>query len=387
MKGNNIIYFGNDWFAENKTSSHHIAEMLSAGDRVLYVECPGLRMPRGNKRDLGKIFAKVKKSLAAPKKLSETFWVCTLFQIPLHRFALVRKLNRSLILFSVRRMLRKLGMTDHLAWFHIPHLSQVAGGLNSRGTVYYCIDSYSSLPNVDKKAIETMDDEMTRIADLVFVSSLPLYEKKRNIARNLLLSPHGVDFQHFSSGRSNALPVPTDVAALKGPVIGFWGLIEERIDLELISYLALKNPDWNIVMIGHVAVGENACAGLPNVHFVGPKKYQQLPEYAQIFDVAVLPYRMNDFVFNCNPIKLREYLATGKPVVSTYYPEVDKYRDVVSVAATHAEFEEGIAWYLEHDSPEAAARRVARVQPESWQKRVDEIVETLQAKFGGEGRA
>jgi glycosyltransferase involved in cell wall biosynthesis len=385
MEKMTIIYFGNDWFAENKTSSHHIAERLAASHTLLYVECPGLRMPQGNKRDLKKLFAKVKKAFSPPQRVAGDVWIHTLFQIPLHKYALVRMLNEKLILFSLRRVMKRLKLSDPLLWFHLPHLSMVPGKLASKGTVYYCIDNYSAVQNVDQTAVQRMDDEMTRVSDIVFVSSRPLYDKKRGMAKRLVLSPHGVDFRHFHAASSGTLPAPRDVAAIPGPVIGFWGLIDNRIDLELIRFLATGNPQWNFVMIGHLGVESNPCAGLQNVHFLGPRRYDELPAMAQLFDVAILPYSQNDFVFHCNPIKLREYLSTGKPAVSTRFPEIEPYSDVIAVADGYQDFAAKIAAHLQNDCAELAAKRVARVKDDSWDRRVDEIVTILDGTFyGGE---
>jgi len=376
-----IVYFGNDWFGENRTSSHHIAQRLAKKHRVLYVECPGLRMPKGNKRDLKKLFSKVAKCVAPPIKIQKNFWVYTLFQIPLHRFALIRKINEKLILFSLKMVMRQLGFKQTLLWFLLPHLSMIPGRLSARGVVYYCIDNYSCLPNVDRVAVQAMDDEMTRKADLVFAASIPVYNNKKPLARELLLSPHGVDFQHFNQAVTASLQIPGDIASLKSPIIGFWGLIENWIDLDLVAYLAIQQPAWQLVMIGHVAIKDNPCAGLANVHFLGPRKFTELPAYACAFDVAILPYLLNGQVSNCNPIKLREYLATGKPVVSVRYPEVEKYQDVVAIADDKTDFQRKIAWYLENDTLEMADRRVERVRTESWGKRVDDILQAVYSKF------
>lgn len=381
MSDYDIIYFGNDWFGENRTSSHHIAQRLAKRHRVLYVECPGLRMPKGNTRDFKKIYSKIAKSLSKPIKFGDNFWVYTLFQIPLHRYSLIRKLNEKLILFSLKRVSKQLGFTHSLLWFLLPHLSMIPGKLPAKGVVYYCIDNYSSLPDVDKVTVQAMDDEMTRKADLVFAASIPVYNKKKSFARELLLSPHGVDFQHFNQVATSSLKSPDDIASLKAPIIGFWGLIENWIDLDLVAYLAIQQPSWHLVMIGHVAIRDNPCAALANVHFLGPKKFTELPAYACAFDVAILPYLLNDQVYSCNPIKLREYLATGKPVISVRYPEVEKYQDVVAIADNFADFERKIDWYLKNDTLEMAERRVAKVRTESWDKRVDEILMVVHSKF------
>lgn len=384
MNSFDIVFFGNDWFGENKTSSHHIAQRLTKSHKVLYVECPGLRMPKGNTRDFKKITAKIKKSISKPRLVEDQFWVYTLFQIPLHRFAFIRKLNEKLILFALKRVMKHLGFTKPLLWFHIPHLYMVPGKLSAKGVVYYCIDNYSALPDVNSEAVQTMDDEMTRTADLVFAVSEPVYNSKKLLAKELLLSPHGVDFEHFNKAAQSVLPVPVEISSISAPIIGFWGLIENRIDLDLVAYLAIQRPTWNFVLIGYVEDKNNPCAEIKNVHFFGPRKFSELPGFAQAFDVTMLPYRMDDFFYNCNPLKLREYLATGKPVVSLRNPEVEKYRDVVCIADDYADFARKITWCLENDTAEMAERRITWMRAESWDQRVAEIVLAVNSKFNVE---
>ncbi len=381
MNDYDIVYFGNDWFGENKTSSHHIAERFAIRHKILYVECPGLRMPKGNTRDFKKIFQKIWKCISKPRQIGKQFWVYTLFQIPLHRYALIRALNEKLILFSLKRAMQQLGFTKPLLWFHIPHLYMVPGKIPAKGIIYYCIDNYSALPDVNSGAVQFMDDEMTRKADLVFAVSEPVFQSKKLLARELLLSPHGVDFIHFNQAALSSLEIPYDVACISAPIIGFWGLIENRIDLDLVAYLAKQQPTWNFVLIGYVEDKDNPCTCLENVHFLGQRKFTELPGYARAFDVTMLPYRMDDFFYNCNPLKLREYLATGKPVVSLRNPEVEKYQDIVAIADDYADFAKKIAWSLENDTLEMAERRVIRMRAESWDQRVEEISKAVNLKL------
>ena len=154
----NIIYFGNDWYAENRTSSHHVAEQLSRTSRVLYVECPGLRGPNASGRDLRKLFSKLLKGLRSPRAVAENLSVSTMLQIPFHRFGLVRALNRLLIRFSVKRLIKKRDMADPLLWFVVPHLSSLPGSIDCKAVVYYCIDDYSALPDIDAASVAAMDE-------------------------------------------------------------------------------------------------------------------------------------------------------------------------------------------------------------------------------------
>src|SRR3954470_7140210 len=192
-----ILYFGNDWAAENRTSSHHVARWLAKRYNVIYVESPGLRAPKGTGRDLKKLWSKVRLALGGPRSTPEGLKVQTLLQIPLHRFGLVRRANRHLILATLKLLMKQQGVTRPITWFVVPHLASVAGEVGGRLSLYYCIDEYASLPDVDPEAVRQMDDELTRKADVVFVASATLLERKRALNPNTHVSPHGVDFDHF----------------------------------------------------------------------------------------------------------------------------------------------------------------------------------------------
>lgn len=161
-----FIYFGNDWFAENRTSSHHIAKRLGAKFPILYVEVPGLRSPQANARDFRKLLKKVRRSFQLPEMVGPHFWLMTLLQIPFRRVPGVPTANRLLSRFLIRRAIKKLGFTNTVAWFHVPHPGFLAKRLGEKLTVFYCIDDYSKLPGVDGSVVKAMDDELTAAADI-----------------------------------------------------------------------------------------------------------------------------------------------------------------------------------------------------------------------------
>jgi len=377
-KMHDIIYFGNDWYAENRTSSHHIAQQLSKNNTVLYVECPGLRSPNVSGRDFKKIIAKISNSLRKPRQISENLAVYTLFQIPFHRYALVRAINKILIRTSIKRLIRQRRLSSPLLWFVIPHLSTLPGTIPCKAVIYYCIDDYSALPDIDSESVAKMDEQMTRMADIVFIASDTLMEPKESLNERVYLNPHGVDFDHFNRVYTGKATIPEDVAHLReNLVVGFFGLIEEWIDLELVRFIAESHPKWHILMIGRVAVTSNPCRSLPNVHFIGRRDFQSLPGYAAVFSVGILPYKLNRQVINSNPIKLREYLAAGLPVVSVRFPQVEHYADVVSIADNYEDFVSKIATSFETDSEELRRKRVDSVKTHTWEYRVKKALEVV----------
>src|SRR5947209_9012896 len=160
-----IVYFGNDWFAENRTSSHHIAKQLSERYPLLYIESPGLRAPKGNTRDLKKLWNKLRNAARLPSAIHKQMWHMTMPQIPFRRLPFVCALNRWTGRLLVKRALRHLGFERPLLWFAVPHTAPLAGHLDECFVVYYCIDAYASLPDIDRRAIGRMDETLARRAD------------------------------------------------------------------------------------------------------------------------------------------------------------------------------------------------------------------------------
>jgi glycosyltransferase involved in cell wall biosynthesis len=377
-----ILFFGNDWAAENRTSSHQIARWLAKTHRVCYVECPGLRAPKGSGRDLKKIGAKVLRFLQGPRPAPERLEVWTMLQVPLHRFAIVRRLNRLLMLAALRWLIWSRRMSKPITWFMLPHLSSVIGRLGETLSVYYCIDDYSALPGVNEAAVKSMDDETTRRADIVFVASETLLDEKLRLNPHTHVSPHGVDVEHFRRAHDSPGTPSLEISSLPRPIIGFFGLIEQWIDLDLIDFLAEQRPDWSFVMIGRVAVPPEQVPQRKNLHFLGVRPYSALPDYGSQFDAAIIPYKLNRQVMNANPIKLREYLAMGKPIVSVATPEIEKYADVVRIAHSREQFLAHIdAVVTEPSLPQEVRRRVDRVACESWDVRLLSVLEHVNRRL------
>ncbi len=365
-----IFYFGNAWFTENRTSSHHIARQLGRDHEVHYFECPGLRPPTGSRRDLRKILGQLARAFRGPVQGADGVCVRTLLQLPFHRFALVARLNAVIMRATVGWVMLRQGVRRPLVWCTVPHVAGLITRIPRSGCVYYCIDDYSAVPGVDSDAVRRMDEELTAAADVVFVASETLLASKSQLNPNTHHSPHGVDVDHFGGARRTPAPVP-ELAAATGPVIGFFGLVEDYIDLDLLDYLARERPSWTILVIGRVAVPHERVPQRGNLIFIGPRPYESLPEYGRHFRAAIIPYRMTDFTFHANPLKLREYLAMGKPVVATRTPQTERFADVIELADSPAQWLRALdAAVATTQSAEMVQARVDRVSATSWEARV-----------------
>jgi glycosyltransferase involved in cell wall biosynthesis len=208
-------------------------------------------------------------------------------------------------------------------------------------------------------------------ADLVVVSADKLFQSKRHVNPRTVLIRHGVDFDHFRQALDPQLEVPPDLASLQRPVIGYFGLMSgDWFDLELMVEVASHFKQCSFVLLGKVTMDLSALTALKNVHVLGRKPYASLPAYAKGFDVAIIPFPINDLTLSANPLKAREYLAAGLPVVSTAIPEVEVL-GTCRMARDPGEFIEQIEAAL-HD-PGPKPERSESIRHESWSSRLEEL--------------
>ena len=369
-----MVYFGNDWSAENRTSSHHIARRLAGLVPVLYIETPGSRAPQSSARDWRKLWSKLSRMLAPPRKIHDRLYVATIPQIPFRKLPLVGALNRRLGGFLARRAIARLGFGRLVTWFVVPHPAALAKRLGEILTVYYCIDDYAAHPGMDVAAIQALDDRLTRVADVVFVAPRALVEAKRALNAHVYFSPHGVDFDLFAQAGDPATQPAEATRALRHPIVGYFGSLADYIDHDLLVYLAQARPQWTFLFVGYVSSDVSRLRSCGNVVLAGPQAYETLPRWAKAFDVAICPYRVNRQVKNSNPLKLREYLAAGKPVVSVAIPETAQFADCVYLAENREQYLAAIDHALAEDSPELRKRRMNSVAGASWDARFRETV-------------
>ena len=374
-----IVYFGTGWFGENRTSSHHVADRLSRYAPLLYVDVPGIRAPQATARDWRKMGRILQSAIRPACRLENGMWHMTVPQIPFRGLPGVPALNLLLGTLLIKRAVRKIGARRIVTWFLQAHVGAMAGRFGEELVVYYCTDDYASLPGVDATAIRAMDDNLTRRADLVFVTSARILERKKPLNRSLFLAPHGVDAELFGQVADPDFAADERAASLRHPIIGFFGLLAAWIDTELLRYLAEQRPNWTFLLVGSASVPIDHLLKLPNVVMPGPQPYRTLPRWAKAFDVAIIPYRLNEQVLSANPLKLREYLATGKPVVTVRTPEVDRFAHCVRIADTPAAFLRAIEQSLATDTPAQHAERRAAVAPMTWDARVSEVWQTVRA--------
>ncbi|HLK68133.1 MAG TPA: glycosyltransferase [Bryobacteraceae bacterium] len=372
IEGNDIICFSNDWDGD-PLSKKHIALRLARKNRVLWVNSTGNRNPTASVRDLRRAWKKLRQFCEGCHEVAENISVFSPLVIPFHGSRIARWMNRGLLRWSLRRACRKLRFRNPITWSFVPSSGDVVGTLGERMVVYHCVDEYSKFTGTDESAISQMEQRLMEKADLVVVSSSRLLETKSAHNPNTFLVTHGVDVAHFRQACQSDVTPPADMPKLESPVIGFFGLVADWVDLEVIRYLAVSRPKWSFLMIGEVHTDISGLRDLHNVHLLGRRGYASLPAYCKAFDVAILPFVVNELTVAANPLKLREYLAAGLPVVATPLPEVMKLHPLVRMAQTPSDFLHQIEDLLKEGrrGPDPAVS--ALMDRESWDQKVEEL--------------
>jgi glycosyltransferase involved in cell wall biosynthesis len=375
MTGANIICFAKDW-SEDPTSNNHVMKLLARDNEVLWLNSIATRTPKlSSSSDMGKIRRKLRSFVDGPQRVdgARGLSVFTPLVLPFPHSRAAVAMNRQILRGTTAYFRRRLGMSDFQLWSFIPTAVEYFGRLGESFRVYYCTDEWSQFSYVDGARVTAMERELCSRCDIVFTTSRTLLAAKSAWNPETHLASHGVDFTHFARALAPETTIPDDVAGLKRPVLGFFGLVQDWIDIDLIGWIAEQRPDWTIVMIGKVAVDHSRWAKTPNIKWLGRKPYEELPRYCKAFDIGLIPFRINELTRNVNPIKLREYLSAGLPVVSTPLPECAAYPEWCAVADTREQFLAACEAALAADSPESRRARSDLMRAESWENKVAQL--------------
>lgn len=385
IEGRTIICIASNW-AFDPTSKHHVMRILSERNHVIWVNYHGSRRPRLGLTDARGAVAKLRQVVEGPRRVSPSMMVVTPLVAPIPGSRAAAALNRRLLVRQIRAILRKLPARPVQLWSFAPDVHFLCGAFDEECVVYYCVDEFSAFTGYDRDAVQAAERDLARRADLVVTTSSALFDAKRRLNPNSILVTHGVDYEAFAgAGHVIAVGAAGEIARPARPVLGFWGLIQDWVDIPLLAAVARARPEWSILMIGEIATEVSLLRARPNVRLLGRRDYADLPGLARRLDLGLIPFRVNELTRAVNPIKLREYLSAGLPVVSTGLPEARRYGDLVRVvdcaegAAGAEAFAAACEAELAADSPARAAARRSAMAGETWRVKVEELSRAVMA--------
>lgn len=388
-----LVVFGEDWGA-HPSSTQHIIKELNQTRPIIWCNSIGLRKPKFTVQDIGRLLTKAsaflfkkKQPQQIPQK-SKNFLVINPLVMPCADSWLSLTISRLILKCQLKSAYKKLAIQNPIVWTSLPTSVDYLDLFNDAPCVYYCGDDFSGLAGVDHEFVSKREQRLIARANYIFTASEKLKEKfPQEKAINI---PHGVNFPLFSK---TVKKPPEDLPTDK-PIAGFYGSISTWLDQSLLVETIKSLPQWNFVFIGNIDCDIDNLTPFRNVHFIGAKSHDELPSYIQHWNVAMLPFIDNKQIQMCNPLKLREYLASGTPIVTTNFNALNGYRKYLQIASQSHSFHHAILFaYAEITSAvnfeeintiqdliqltQIKNQRKASVYYESWQQRASDVQQYL----------
>lgn len=370
-----ICFGGEDWWYHNR--GHYdlqIMRELSKRFPVLYVNSIGMRLPRiaEGKMFFHRISRKLKSLGRGYRQINDRFAVCSPVFLP-GRIGMT--ITGRLLAPQVRRWAGRMGIHSPLVWVACPSAAVAVDGVKPSAVVYQRTDRHECFSEAVHDMIKGDDDWLKARSDLTVFCSSFLYEQEFDQCRHACLIDHGVDFEQFSNVEENPNREPEDIRALGRPRVGFVGGIDRHtFDPDLFLNVARLLSDVQFVLVGACSLPPGWCRR-SNVAMLGKKPYSEVARYLAACDVLIMPWNHNRWIEACNPVKLKEYLAAGRPIVSTSFPELVRYRKYVNAADTPEAFARAIRHALTAGVDPTQGRDLVR--NDTWTAKADEVLAHL----------
>src|SRR3990170_4052547 len=314
LRGQGIVCFAKEW-GEDPTSNNHVMRLLARDNTVLWLNSIGTRRPSlGRSEDLAKIRRKLRTLGRGTQEVAPGLHVFTPLVLPLPASRLAAVANLAVLRTTLAALRRRLGIGRFQLWSFLPTAAPYVGKLGEDLSIYYCVDEWSQFRSVHGAKVARQEEDLLRKVDVVFATSQAL-----------------------------------------------------------LAHVARSRADWTVCVIGRALVDVSPLRSLGNVLLLGRRPYAELPSYCRGFDVGLCPFRVNELTMHVNPLKLREYLAAGLPVVSTDLPECRLHPQWTRVGCDPEDFVAQIESALRQDSPEARRLRSEAMKAESWDRKIEQL--------------
>ncbi len=380
LKNENILCISSiDWDFIWQGHQEIMTTLAEEGNRVLFVENLGVRTP--GLRDLPRLkkrFLNWKKGLGGIRKKSEGLFIFSPLALPFPYSAIATRINSLILLRTLRRWMRSVQFDKPIIWTFLPTdlVLDLIDHIDHQCLIYYCIDHFASSSRAAEK-IRRSEKRLCERADLIFVTSEQLKRRCETSNTSVHFFPFGVSLRTFEKAKQASARQPSELAALKRPLIGYVGGVHKWIDQNLLHHLAGKMPDCSFVLVGPVQTDVSLLEKRPNIHFVGGRTHEELPGYIQAFDVGLIPYVLTDYTRCVYPTKLNEYFFLGKPVVSTPLPEVIRFNrdfgELVSIGDGPDSFFRRVQETLKTANGTDVQRRIDAARQNSWTNRIESM--------------
>ena len=365
-----FVVFSDDW-GVHPSSSQHIFRHISENHHVAWINTVGMRRPRLNisdlKKGLRKLFNMLRKSSSRGGSAIE--YDVSVYQpmmIPFNDIPILRRINKKLVERTLRKVVRDLDGQEPIVVTSVPNACDYVDSIRSKRIVYYGVDDFSEWPGLDKELVLEMEAQLIDKADIFLATSPRLVARLAKSGKPTSLLSHGVDIDLFSADVPDEHPTLDDIPE---PRVGSCGLFDARSDQDLIAAVAEKMPEVSFVSAGRVETPVENLMSVDNVYFIGQIPYLELPALVKGLDVLFIPYIVNALSDALSPLKFREYLATGRPILSTPIAAAAEFDAVIRIASTAEDWQEEIQNSLSENLRSRRNEVTAALAGESWRER------------------
>jgi hypothetical protein len=365
-----LLVFADDW-GRHPSSCQHLVRRLLSDHEVIWVNTIGMRSPRLDLSTLRRGMEKLQHwscKQAPGAALPAGLRVVNPRMWPSFRSRFARWVNRKLLLQQLAPLCQSL-REPPVAVTALPIVADLMGRLPVRSWVYYCVDDFGQWPGLDQERLRQMDDEVIARADVLIAVSETLQERIRERGREAHLLTHGVEIDFW---RTEEAPVP-ELAHLPRPLMLFWGAVDRRMDLAFVRRLAEDLSAGTIVLVGPKADPDPILDEIPRVVHLGQFAFERLPHLAREANVLIMPYADLPVTRAMQPLKLKEYLATGKPTVVRGLPATFEWGDCLDLTNTPEAFSAAVRQRLAEGLPQAHARGRGRLDKETWAEKAKQF--------------
>jgi glycosyltransferase involved in cell wall biosynthesis len=376
-----ICFAPSDWWGMNPSCTTHIMRRLAVNNKTMYVNPFSSDISAGIKKGIWtRLWRKIKSVLKVVRQPCKNLYVFSPAFFPMQGRPWIDWLNNQMLYIQFRILCKILGFKRPILWIENLRSADLIPWFDFRFLVYHVSDLFTQNKYTSNwKALEQREEKVLSCADLVVCVSDPLYKLQSSKHKDVHYVPHGVDYEKFRHAVESGDVLP-ELHNISHPIAGYFGTMTGNNDIDLLRYCAEHLPSVSFVFAGQITGGDyGELLKFPNVHYLGRLPYDKIPLLCAGFDVCMLQWRMSDWIRNCNPLKLQEYMASGRPIVSIPIREIEnKYSHLISVAQTKEEYCSAIQWEIENDTSARSAARIEIARQHGWDYHVEEISQLIE---------
>lgn len=367
----------------NPSCTTHIIKRLAGANKILYINpfsSDLLGVTKAKRKGFHQRLLRKLKSLTKwLKNPHKNLFVFSPLFIPIQGKKTVDGLNNRLLIWQIKLACWIAGIKKPLLWIENIRAADLLDYFKDAVKIYHVSDLFCHDGYVSNKSIQQLREEkVARASDLIVCVSKELYTLKKEKYNNVYYLPHGVDFELFDKAARQGTAIE-EIQTVPKPIAGYFGTLTGSNDIALWEYCARQLPGVSFVLAGRITGGDySRLQSMPNIFMPGHLPYDKIPFLCAGFDVCMLNWKMSPWIRSCNPLKMFEYMAAGKPIVSVAIQELEQYSDVVSIASTPEEFCRLLQWELEHDTEQRRLKRIEIARQHDWDQNVSALSGLIQ---------